>query len=102
MTQRRDGSSEVDHLLVEMDRVDDGLARHLSQCASSTNGASPSQYVRMQIKAWCAAAGRRGLYDPEVLGSLMMAVDTMDEDELSGVIRGLAERLRHSTPRPAA
>lgn len=105
MSQLKAGS-EIDHLVREMERVDDALAAHLqelshdSASAASRDSLPPLEFARTQIKAWCAAG--RGRYDAEVLASTAMAVDTMTREELVLLLRAL---LQHSKPvrrRPAA
>jgi hypothetical protein len=104
----REVGSEIHRLVHEMERVDCALATHLRAVhddvkgsGRSGSGALPLTYARAQIKSWCNA--HRGMYDPEVLSSTMMAVDTMSRRDLAALLRGLAAQLKANRKRrPAA
>lgn len=100
------GTAELDHLINEMERMDEDLARHLAAEfeARSRAGAplAPIEFARLQIRAWCAQASRQGAYDAEVIGSMAMAVDTMGRQDLAALIRSLAFIVRDTPRRPAA
>jgi len=98
--------AEMNHLVNEMERMDDDLALHLTTefaaRARSGNIQAPLEFARLQIHAWCARAARQGAYDAEVLASTMMAIDTMDREDLVAMIRALVQRAHDTTRRPAA
>ena len=101
--------AEVDRLLVEMDRVDDALAVHLDNANNANCGGKrtrdlrpPLEFARLQIKAWCVTAGKRGRYDAEVLRVTMMAIDAMNRRELAEMLGRLLKRAEEMTTRPAA
>jgi hypothetical protein len=99
-------TAEMDHLIGEMDRMDEDLARHIAdEFEAVRRTGSPSgtlEFARLQIQAWCARAARQQLYDSEVLASTMMAIESMDRRELAEMIRVLAYRARSTPRRPAA
>lgn len=103
MTQRERDVAELDALVAQMELVDDALGRHL-RSTQVKRGARPLalDYCRMQVKAWCARAARRGAYSREVLLSTIMAIDAMNSEELALLIRDLVGRTKASTSRPAA
>ena len=103
MVRRDADSSELDLLVAQMEQVDDALGHHL-RTAQAEHGERPLplDYCRMQVKAWCARAARRGAYSREVLLSTIMAIDAMSSDELAFLIRDLVGRTKASTSRPAA
>ncbi|MHB1169651.1 MAG: hypothetical protein ACYC28_10280 [Longimicrobiales bacterium] len=98
--------AEMNHLVDEMERMDDDLARHLTTAFATRarTGAkqTPLDFARLQIQAWCARAARQRAYDDEVLGSTLLAVEKMDREDLMAMIRALVQRAQDTSRRPAA
>ena len=97
--------TDIDRLVEDMEAVDDALAIHLADVihrrAHQRQSAPPLEYMRLQIKAWCAAAARRGTYNTEAVLATLMAVDQMDRNDLAALVRGLV-REAVSMRQPAA
>lgn len=97
--------TEIDRLVEEMEAVDNALGAHLADVmrrrVRQRQSVPPLDYMRLQIKAWCAAAARRGAHNGDVLATTLMAVDQMERDDLAALVRSLI-RDAGAAGRPAA
>lgn len=106
MRHHREAGADVERLVAEMDRVDEALARHLSDVVVTRNAEGRlldgSEYARLQVQAWCVAAAKRGELDPEALAVTTAGIEDMDKEELSAMIRRMLEARLQGRTAPAA